>query len=65
MVRPTLSCTSYVPSVAHCLSYLCLSFPTYKMAIIMVPAWDFPGSLVVKTPGFHCSGHRFDPWSRN
>ena len=23
----------------------------------------FPGGLVVKTLGFHCKGHRFDPWS--
>ena len=23
----------------------------------------FPGGLVVKTLGFHCNGHRFDPWS--
>ena len=22
---------------------------------------DFPGSPVVKTPCFHCRGHRFDP----
>ena len=27
--------------------------------------WDFPGGPVVKTPGFHCKGHRFDPWSGN
>ena len=25
--------------------------------------WDLPDDLVVKTPGFHCRGHRFDPWS--
>ena len=25
--------------------------------------WDFPGGPVVKTPRFHCRGHRFDPWS--
>ena len=24
--------------------------------------WDFPGGPVVKTPCFHCRGHRFDPW---
>ena len=24
---------------------------------------DFPGGPVVKTPGFHCSGHGFNPWS--
>ena len=23
--------------------------------------WDFPGHPVVKTPWFHCRGHRFDP----
>ena len=22
--------------------------------------WDFPGGLVVKTPCFHCKGHRFN-----
>ena len=27
--------------------------------------WDFPGGPVVKTPCFHCRGHRFDPWSGN
>ena len=26
---------------------------------------DFPGSPVVKTPCFHCRGHRLDPWSGN
>lgn len=25
---------------------------------------DFPGRPVVKTPHFHCRGHRFDLWSR-
>ena len=24
---------------------------------------DFPGGPMVKTPHFHCRGHRFDPWS--
>ena len=24
---------------------------------------DLPGNPVVKTPRFHCRGHRFDPWS--
>ena len=28
-------------------------------------AGDFPGGLIVKTPAFHCRGHRFDPWARN
>ena len=23
---------------------------------------DFPGGPVVKTPRFHCRGHRFNPW---
>ena len=23
---------------------------------------DFPGGSVVRTPRFHCSEHRFDPW---
>ena len=26
---------------------------------------DFPGSPVVKTPGFDCRGHKFDAWSGN
>ena len=26
---------------------------------------DFPGSPVIKPPGFHGGGHRFDPWSGN
>ena len=26
---------------------------------------DFPGGPVVKTPSFHCRGHRFDPWPGN
>ena len=26
---------------------------------------DFPTGPVVKTPGFQCRGHRFDPWSGN
>ena len=26
---------------------------------------DFPGGPVIKTPRFHCRGHRFDPWSGN
>ena len=28
-------------------------------------AVDFPGGPIIKTPAFHCRGHRFDPWSRN
>ena len=24
---------------------------------------DLPGGPVVKTPHFHCRGHRFNPWS--
>ena len=27
-----------------------------------VPDWDFPGSLVAKTPCFQCRGHGFGPW---
>ena len=38
---------------AHSAIYLC----------IFENLWDFPGGLVVKTLGFHCRGHRFDPWS--
>ena len=26
---------------------------------------DFPGGPVVETLRFHCSGHGFNPWSRN
>ena len=26
---------------------------------------DFPSGPVVKTPGFHCRGCRFNSWSRN
>ena len=26
---------------------------------------DFPGSPVVRTPCFHCRGHKFNPWSRS
>ena len=29
------------------------------------PSEDFPGGPEVKTPHFHCRGHRFDPWSGN
>ena len=37
------------------------------ISTIAYPAKDklwrnFPGSLVVKTPHFHCRGHGFDPW---
>jgi len=27
--------------------------------------WDFPDSSLVITPGFHCWGHKFDPWSEH
>ena len=30
-----------------------------------VNCWGFPDGPVVRTPRFHCSGHRFDPWSGN
>ena len=26
---------------------------------------DFPGCPMVRTPRFHCSGHAFNPWSKN
>ena len=26
---------------------------------------EFPGGPVVRTPHFHCRGHRFNPWSGN
>ena len=31
----------------------------------MLKSWDFAGGPVVRTPRFHCRGHRFDPWSGN
>ena len=27
--------------------------------------WESPGGPVVRTPHFHCRGHRLDPWSGN
>ena len=27
--------------------------------------WDFPGSLVVRTPHFHFKGHEFNSWPGN
>ena len=24
--------------------------------VIILKAWEFPGGLVVRTPGFHCQG---------
>ena len=35
-----------------------------KQQVLLVknlPKWDFPGGPVVKTPCFHCRGHRFGP----
>ena len=29
------------------------------------PRGDFPGGPTVKTPHFHCRGHRFNPWPGN
>ena len=26
---------------------------------------ELPGCPVVRAPCFHCTGHRFDPWSGN
>ena len=26
-------------------------------------SWNLPGGPAVKTLCFHCSGHKFDPWS--
>ena len=26
---------------------------------------DFPGGSVVRTPRYHCRGHRFNPWLGN
>ena len=46
--------------LAHChrdsLSFIALC---YKVEIRTLPG-DFPGGPVVKTPCFHCMGHRFD-----
>ena len=33
--------------------------------ILNIKTWDVPGSPVFTTPRFHCSGHRFNPWSGN
>ena len=30
---------------------------------MIVNSGDFSGDAVVKTPCFHCRGHRFNPWS--
>ena len=27
--------------------------------------WEFPGGLVVRIPGFHCSGPGLNPWAGN
>ena len=39
---------------------LCLPSLDVKHGNIQI--WDFPSSPLVKTPHFHCMGHRFDPW---
>ena len=44
--------------VFHDITNLCMSKDSFKVQ-------DFPGSPVVKAVSFHCSGHRFDPWSVN
>ena len=33
------------------------------MVKMLISQKDFPGSPVVKTLGFHCRRHGFDPWS--
>ena len=33
--------------------------------LLKLPVWDFRGGLLVRTPGFHCRGHGFDPWLEN
>ena len=43
------------PSVIPLLK-LCLFFPIKESL-----TWDFPSSPVVKTPGFQCRGHKFNP----
>ena len=42
--------------ISHPTSQLCLFFPIKESL-----TWDFPGSPVVKTPGFQCRGHKFNP----
>ena len=32
-----------------------------KYKLIKIEFWDFPSSLVVKTPCLHCRGQEFDP----
>ena len=36
-----------------------------QLLILKNNSGDFPGSPVVKTLCFHCTGHGFDPWSEN
>ena len=36
-----------------------------KFPLLWCDTRDFPGGPVIKTPTFHCRGHRFDPWSGN
>ena len=41
------------------------AFPTFiKISAERDVYWDFPGSLVVKTPSYQCRGYRFNPCSR-
>ena len=55
------------PPLLPC-SILASCFPFAKLqraGMKKVTGWDIPGDPVVKTPGFHSRGCRFDPWSGN
>ena len=47
--------------ISHGLSYAHL-LPT---PLCNCDIWDFPGSLLVRTPYSHCQGPGFDAWSGN
>ena len=44
-------------SFLHCVHMFDLGFLVQNVKDLR----DFPGGPVVKTPGFHCRGHGFDP----
>ena len=44
-----------------CFNFL-TSYPCYLDKNRKLIFRDFPGGPVVKTPHFHCEGHRFDDW---
>ena len=54
------------PGLLHCRQML---YHLSLQGTLCIPMqsidWDFPGGPVVKTPRFHCRGHRLDPWLGN